>query len=337
MEMHSTLAADKPFIVERPDLVTSDDFALGATLFQPKRDALGTVIVHSATATPSGYYRRYAESLAQHGLRVLTYDYRGIGLSRPRSLRGFRASMSDWALYDAAAAHALIRERFPGEPVATVGHSFGGQLIGLLDAAREDVRGTMLVAAQLGYCGHWAPLDRIKLRFLWHAAVPALTATFGYLPGKAGLGEDLPRGVAEEWARWCTSPHYLMSFYPEARARFASFDKPVLMYSFSDDEIAPPRAVEALLQVFSGAPVEQHDIAPEAFGGQPIGHFGFFKARFERSLWLESVRFFTRLFTDAEAQRSAPVALVQKTRKSAEEQFLEAAEEGVRAALRAYG
>jgi predicted alpha/beta hydrolase len=336
MEMHSTVAADKPFVVERPVLITRDDVTLGATLFQPKQTALGTVIVHSATATPSGFYRRFAEFLAHHGLRVLTYDYRGIGLSRPASLRGFRASMSDWALRDAQAAHALVRAQFPKEPVATVGHSFGGQLIGLLDAARE-VRGTLLVASQLGYYGHWDAFDRLKLGLVWRALVPTLTASFGYLPGQAGLGEDLPRGVAEEWARWCTSPEYLMSFYPEARERFARFDKPVLMYSFRDDEIAPARAVQALIGRLENAQLEHHDIAPEAFGGGPIGHFGFFKSRFEHTLWLEAVRFFTRLFVAAEPRGSWPSTAERVPHETAEEQFLKAAEEGIGVALRAHG
>jgi predicted alpha/beta hydrolase len=330
MRMHSTLAADKPFIVERPALVTQDNFALGASLYQPKGRALGTVIVHSATATPSGYYRRFAEFLAHHGLRVLTYDYRGVGLSRPTSLRGFRASMSEWALYDAAAAHAFVRESFPGEPVATVGHSFGGQLIGLLDEARDDVRGTLLVASQLGYYGHWEGIDRIKLSVVWRALVPALTATLGYLPGKIGLGEDLPRGVAEEWGRWCTSPEYLMAFYPDARQRFAAFDKPILMYNFTDDEVAPRRAVEALARVFVGAELERHEIDPQAFGGQPIGHFGFFKSRFEHSLWLEAVRFFTRLFQQEESARASSVQeATRPPRASAQEQVIEAAEQGI--------
>lgn len=304
MEIHSTATGDETFVVERPALVARDDFALGAALFQPKQEALGTVIVHSATATPSGYYRRFAEFLAHHGLRVLTYDYRGVGLSRPVSLRGFRASMSDWALLDAEAAHALVRAQFPHEPVATVGHSFGGQLIGLLDAA-SDVSGSLLVASQLGYYGHWNAFDRLKLGFVWRALVPTLTASFGYLPGQAGLGEDLPRGVAEEWARWCKSPDYLMSFYPDARQRFAAFDRPLLMYSFRDDEIAPRRAVNALIERFEGAQIEHHDISPDAFGGKPIGHFGFFKQRFEHNLWLEAVSFFTRVFTGSPARLSA--------------------------------
>jgi predicted alpha/beta hydrolase len=290
MQTESSLAADKPFAIEPVDLIARDTFALGASLFLPKGRALGTVIVHGATAVPAGYYRRFAEFLAHHGLRVLTYDYRGVGSSRPRALRGFRASMSDWAKLDAEAAHALVARAFPEQPVATVGHSFGGQLIGLLEAASE-VRGSLLVGAQLGYFGHWDALDRLRLGFVWRALVPTLTASLGYLPGQVGLGEDLPRGVAEEWALWCSSPDYLISHNPEARERFASFDQPLLFYSFTDDKFAPRRAVDALVGSFKSAQLEQRRVDPRDHGGQPIGHFGFFKQRFERSLWLEAVRF----------------------------------------------
>jgi predicted alpha/beta hydrolase len=298
MQTESSLAADKPFTIEQPDLIARDAFALGAALFLPKGRALGTVIVHGATAVPSGYYRRFAEFLAHHGLRVLTYDYRGVGSSRPRALRGFRASMSDWAKLDAEAAHALVQREFPGQPLATVGHSFGGQLIGLLDAAR-DVRGSLLVGSQLGYFGHWDALDRLRLGLIWRALVPTLTASFGYLPGQLGIGEDLPRGVAEEWASWCSSPEYLISHDPDARERFAGFDKPMLFYSFTDDKFAPRRAVDALLASLPRAELQQRRIDPRDFGGQPIGHFGFFKKRFERTLWLEAVRFLSGLLSGA--------------------------------------
>jgi predicted alpha/beta hydrolase len=299
MQTDATHDAAPALSVESLTLVTDDAHALGATLFTPaaarRGDALGTVIVHSATAVPAGFYRRFAEHLAQHGMRVLTYDYRGIGRSRPASLRGFDARMSDWALRDAAAAHALVSSRFPGEPIATVGHSFGGQLIGLLDAA-SDVRGTLLVCSQLGFLGHWPARDRLRLTVIWRLLVPLFTRTLGYLPGWSGIGEDLPLGVAREWASWCTHPEYLMSAYPAARERYAGFDKPLLVYSTTDDAIAPERAVSALLDLFTGAQVEHHRIAPASFDGAPIGHFGFFKPRFSDTLWSEATRFFQRAF-----------------------------------------
>jgi predicted alpha/beta hydrolase len=290
-------ASSSSSCAERIELVASDGYPLGGTLFQPRMQPQGTVIIHSATAVPSGFYRRFGEFLSQQGLRALTYDYRGVGLSRPKSLRGFRASMSDWAMLDAAAAHRFVAERYPGENVASVGHSFGGQLFGLLDSAR-DVRGAILVGAQFGFYGHWqSPLDRLRLRFTWQALVPSFTSVLGYLPGRAGLGEDLPRGVAEEWARWCTSPEYLVSHYPVAAQRFARFDKPLLFYSFSDDDFGPRPAVDALIARFSAAKLEHHHVAPSDHDGAPIGHFGFFKPRFTDTLWSDALKFFRRVLS----------------------------------------
>jgi predicted alpha/beta hydrolase len=280
-------------------LVTADRTVLGATLFEPPARAEATVIVHGATATPQSYYRRFAEFLAASGLRVLTYDYRGVGKSRPETLRGYQATMTEWARKDAARAHAFVRERFGGEPVVLVGHSFGGQLFGLVEDVLES-KGALLVGAQLGYYGSWPLLPRATLGVMWRAVVPSFAALWGYLPGKLGIGEDLPRGVAEEWARWCSHPDYLMSEHDDARTRFARFTSPVRLYSFTDDVYAPERAIRHLVSCFSGADVERVKSSPGDHGGKPIGHFGFFRPRFQDTLWADAANF----LKDAAAGRS---------------------------------
>jgi predicted alpha/beta hydrolase len=265
------------------------------------------VILHGATAAKARFYRPFAEHLAGTGLRVLTYDYRGVGASRPETLRGFRATLTDWARKDARAAHHHVASRFPGEPVGIIGHSFGGQLVGLHDEAHA-ASGALFVGAQLGYFGHWPLVAQPRLAFLWHALVPALTSVFGYLPGKAGLGEDLPRGVAEEWALWCRSPDYLVSHHADAAARFARFDKPLLMMTFEDDDYAPENAVRALTDRLRAARLEHRAIAPGDHGGAPIGHFGFFRPRFRETLWADAAGFFGDVFAGREpARKPKPV------------------------------
>ena len=54
------------------------------------------------------------------------------GYNQPKSLVGFKASMSDWAALDVTAAVAWMRERYKTLPLTYVGHSFGGQALGLL-------------------------------------------------------------------------------------------------------------------------------------------------------------------------------------------------------------
>lgn len=289
--MNREKPAESPLrLGRRLRILAQDAYGLSATLFEPRQPARATVVVNGATAVPASYYARFAEHLASSGYRVLTYDYRGVGASRPLNLRGFEANMSDWAELDARGVLDYVKLAFPAEPLVLVGHSFGGQLLGLLDDAR-DVAGAVLVGAQLGYYGHWPLFGRMKLSFIWNLMLPTLTRTFGYLPGAAGIGEDLPKGVAEQWARWCLSPDYLMSEHPAARRRFARFDKPTLFYSMSDDDFAPEGAVAQLMNALSSAPIEHRRVIPAELGVDAVGHFGFFHPRFTDTLWRE-VRWF---------------------------------------------
>jgi predicted alpha/beta hydrolase len=285
-------------------LTTRDDHRISATWFEPLGRARATVVIHGATAVPQSYYLRFAQHLAASSYRVLTYDYRGIGSSRPSSLRGFRATMTDWALYDARAALEEAQREHPELPLVFVGHSFGGQLLGLLDQAR-DVKGAVLVGAQLGYYGHWPMPERVRLALTWKVLVPTLTRMFGYLPGKAGIGEDLPRGVAEEWARWCSHPEYLISEHPAARSRFARFQRPTLFYSFTDDTFGPEGAVNALVDRLSGAALTHRRLDPRELGEHSVGHFGFFRPRFEDSLWREARWFIDDLVEDRQSFQPA--------------------------------
>lgn len=67
-----------------------DGYTLHGTLFLPSasRSSDIAVVLNSATGVQRRFYGRVATYLAeQHGLAVLTYDYRGIADSRPRNLR----------------------------------------------------------------------------------------------------------------------------------------------------------------------------------------------------------------------------------------------------------
>lgn len=278
------------------EIVTQDGFLLGARLFEPRGPALGAVVIHGATAVKQTYYAPFAAYLAERGMRVLTYDYRGVGASRPGSLRGLSATMTDWAALDARAAHAHALSLSDAN-LAFVGHSFGGQIVGLVDDLKE-AKGAVLVGSQLGYVGHWPnAMDRARIALAFKALVPALTSVLGYWPGSMGLGTDLPAGVAREWARWCTHPDYLMSEHPDATARFSRFDKPLLVYSFTDDDFAPEPAVGRLMDLLPSASVTHLRVAPRDIDRRSIGHFGFFRAALREALWGGAGRFLAALLT----------------------------------------
>jgi len=265
---------------------------LAATVYEPTAAGQDKIVlIAPATAVKRGYYDGYARFLAEQGLRVVTFDYRGIGDSRPASLRGCRASMRDWAEQDLAGVVEWIRRRYTGARLVVVGHSAGGQFVGLAQN-NDRICAMLAVAAQSGYWGYWDSPRKYLMAALWYVLMPALTRLASYFPGKRiGLGEDLPRGVALEWARWCRHPQFIVDAEGRPlRENFRKFRAPIRAYSFADDPYAPRRAVEALLDFYANAPHTLTHVRPSDVGAGAIGHFGFFRDRFRASLWRDSAQ-----------------------------------------------
>jgi len=263
-----------------------DGYPLAATVFGG--DGRDWVVVNSATAVPRSYYARFARFLAGEGWNVVTYDYRGIGGSRPARLRGFRAGMRDWAQQDAAGVFDWVEARSASR-VSMVGHSFGGQALGLLPQA-DRLSAAVLVGAQSGYWRLWDGWRQLPVAALWHVVIPGLSAACGFFPGRLlGMGENSPAGVAREWAEWGRRRGYVTDADGGALgAGFARVRCPLRSYSFSDDTFAPPRAVEALLGFYSSARVERRALTPRDLGVPAFGHWAFFRERFRDPLWNEA-------------------------------------------------
>ena len=60
---------------------------------------------------------------------------------------------------------------------------------------------------------------------------------------------------------------------------------PMLSLSFPDDEMMSARGIRSLHGLYTNAPVAYRRIAPPEVGAKRIGHFGFFRPQFERTLW----------------------------------------------------
>ncbi len=261
-------------------LKADDGTALGATVYGNGEHA---VLVMPATGVPQSYYAKYAAYLAERGFSVLTFDYRGIGRSRNGDLRASTARMRDWALLDAAAAWRFLGDR----PKLVVGHSFGGQALGLLPEPAR-IAAALIVGSQSGYWRNWPPLGRLWMWPATHIGLPAVTKLLGYFPGsRLGFGEDLPPGVAIEWASWCRHPQYLVGALGVHDA-YARVRAPIRAYAITDDAFAPLRPVEALAALYPNARWQTRQLAPRELGVPDIGHFGFFRERFRASLWRES-------------------------------------------------
>ena len=255
--------------------------------YWPAAEPRALVLLHPATGVPQGYYQSFARYLTSMGLSVLTYDYRGIGRSRPPSLRGYAVSMSDWIDHDVPAVTAWAQERFPHLPLLAVGHSIGGHAIALSPSSGV-LRAAVMMASHAG-TSHtikgWA--ERQRVRFIMRVLAPVLVALRGYMPNKRlGFGEDLPGAAMTQWRRWTTLPRY---FFDDpamaAESRMAQLRIPLLVVSFEDDPWANARAVQMLISPLKNARMERWHLDPKDEGMSAVGHMGFFKKRFEQQLW----------------------------------------------------
>nr|WP_218625704.1 alpha/beta fold hydrolase [Bradyrhizobium sp. dw_411] len=272
----------------------ADGYSLGATLFLPRGAKRHAVLINSATAVPRKIYKGFAGYLARRGYAVLTYDYRGTGDSRQRSLvgynqfkplAGFNATMADWATLDATAAVAWMRERYKTLPLNYIGHSFGGQALGLL-ANNTEVSRALLIAAQAGYWKLMATPERYRVYALLNFIGIPLTRSLGYAPGWSGIGEDLPKGVFEQWTRWVMSPRYLFDD-PSLKTlpNFAAYKGALRSLCLSDDPWATRPAVELLCSGFTSTKPDILTITPKDAGATAIGHLGFFRSEHRDTLW----------------------------------------------------
>jgi predicted alpha/beta hydrolase len=270
-----------------------DGYSLGATLFLPRGPKRHAVLINSATAVPRRIYRGFAGYLAGRGCAVLTYDYRGTGGSRqrallsydqPKSLVGFKASMADWAALDVTAAVAWMRQRYQHLPLNYVGHSFGGQALGLIPNNR-DAR-ALLIAAQAGTWKLIASPERYRVYAMLKLLGIPLTRLLGYAPGWGGLAEDLPKDVFLQWAGWVMNDGYLFDD-PTLKAveNFRHYRGSLRALCFSDDAWATRPAVELLCAGFVAARPEILTIAPVQVAATRIGHFGFFRSAHRTTLW----------------------------------------------------
>ncbi|MBY5991928.1 alpha/beta fold hydrolase [Ferrimonas balearica] len=273
----------------------ADGQGLGATFFHPPGEVLGGVLIAPALGVSREYYRHLAGHLAESGYRVLTLDYRGVGESRLTAQRPQQVGLLDWARQDLSAALAALQARLEGLPLFWLGHSCGGQLLGLVPGA-EQLDGAITVGSSVPHWRYYGRRGPAMWGF-WHLAAPLLSLGQRFPAQRTGLARrDLPSGLIRQWARWGRQRDYL--FAPKLGldlSGYQRFDKPMLNYGFADDGYAPPEAVLDLADRFPRAFSETHILSGErleALGG--VGHFGYFDPRHQAGLWQDLTDWLTR-------------------------------------------
>lgn len=271
------------------DVTASDGYVLGGFIWggsDDKSSRRPVVIINPATSVRCRYYFKFAQFLHEHGFIVVAYDYRGIGESRPASLKDFDATYTDWGRLDFEAVLVYVANRFPGQSINVAAHSIGGFLLGLAPS-NYLIRRVFTMGAQYAYWKDFAPSRRLLMVLKWFVFMPIVTRLFGYFPGsRFGWIEDTPKGVVQQWSMFSRSfenPSWKAT--NRFGETFGSLQAPILAMGVTDDEWGTPSAINRLLDHFDNCRKYHLRIPPAAINELAIGHFAFFQRRYEPTLW----------------------------------------------------
>ena len=256
---------------------------LTGTLFEPEEPLGQSLLISSATGMLRKFYAAFSKHFASRGYTVLTFDYWGIGDSggSPEELKKNGCNLIHWGANDQAGAVRFLKSLHPENNLSLVTHSIGGQICGF-NPEHPDIDRILMVASQTGYWGLFRGWHKFKMWWFWHGMIPLLSPLYGYFPARhLGLFENLPREMAYQWSRWGKQPDYMMAFRDD-HYLFESLKMPILSLSFPADPLAPPATVDWLAQQYPNAEVTRVHYTRE--GNHP-GHFGYFRPKFEKTLW----------------------------------------------------
>jgi predicted alpha/beta hydrolase len=265
------------------DIKTEKGYDITAKIFEAEKSAV--LVIASATGVKQGYYKKFSEFISLKGITVITFDYSGIGLSLKQPIKQIKSNVSDWGKNDLEAVIQYARAKYPNAKITILGHSIGGQIIGLAKSS-STVQKVILVCAQSGYWKLWNGFGKVKMWANWHILFPILINVFGYFPSKKFSGmEDLPKNVAKQWSSWGRKKNYLFDEISEQDLYFNEVTAKTTAISIANDHLAPKEAVEYLTNKYINSTIENIHLIPNNYNVKDIGHFGVFREKFQSSLW----------------------------------------------------
>ncbi|TCJ28374.1 alpha/beta fold hydrolase [Nocardioides jejuensis] len=183
----------------------------------------------------SRYYKPLVAAFEEIGWDAIALTRRGFEDKTVTASRRLDWSYMD-EIDDIHDAVAEARTTYPGRPVLLLGHSLGGQLTAGFMMTGGAVDGVITVGGAIPHYRLF-PYAGVHLALMGAVIVPALTATFGYLP-KPAFGGPGARTLMREWASMALTGR---TPFPEGKP----ISVPSLVVSLDNDSLAPYKAVEA--------------------------------------------------------------------------------------------
>ena len=285
-----TSAATPSALVEDLYVPTPDGVNIAITLFHPAAGRSNGIAaqINSSMAPPRQYYRAFSSYLAARGFPVLAYDYRGIGGSifefPPPGVR----TAVDWARIDQTVVADYLAQRFPELAPVLVGHSFGGQILGMTRHAPRWLA-VLLVGTSHGYYAKWPAKRRWKMWLRSFIMAPLLRLAPRKLQQRLEDRMGIPFPLGYEMSIYLRTPYFFTDRNGRPiRPHNDELRAPVRHIIFSDDEVVLPGSDIDIEFFYPNAKKIRDLKTPADYGAERVGHFGFFRRSMPVMAWADA-------------------------------------------------
>ncbi|SHJ98718.1 alpha/beta hydrolase family protein [Epilithonimonas mollis] len=267
------------------DILTEDHYVLSAHIFEPRQNNRRILLINSATGVKQQIYFSFAQFFAEKGFTVITYDYRGIGLSKPNKMRGFPASMRIWGTKDYKALTSYIKTNFPGYHKFCLGHSVGALILGM-NKDSEMFDEFIFVGTQNAFVGNLKLRTKIEAYLGFGIVQPLSTKLLGYFPASwFGLGESLPSGSAFDWRTLILNKKSTNKLLEKSDDFSRNLTQKVFVIRAEDDLWLTEKGVLSLLHnTYPDLKPTYRLIKTSESEKNEIGHINFFRS-YNKKLW----------------------------------------------------
>lgn len=243
---------------KKQSIRTKDGVVLQSKVFEPEQTNHSVIVIGPSGWVNQDFYEDFARFLKDHHYTVITFDFRGTGLSR----NGYtsRLDWRKWGLFDLDAVILWTKNQYLRHEIIYVGHQISGEIIGLAKAS-QFIHRIILINSGLSSWQWWPYFERRWIGIF-------------------------------KWVTYLRYNRSIMEGFKEKNS--LQFKGTLLSFSFTDDWLVSQKSVAALLYYFKNAHIEWYHLAPVEIGVRRVRHLGFFRPKVGLSLWARVVEWIER-------------------------------------------
>ncbi|KFF13355.1 alpha/beta hydrolase [Chryseobacterium soli] len=271
--------------MEKLIITTRDHISLAAHIFEPEQSNSKLLLINSATGVKQQVYFSFANYFSEKGFTVITYDYQGIGLSKPKHMKGFDASMRIWGSVDYKALTDYIKIKFPEYKKYCLGHSVGALILGM-NKDSDLFKEFIFVGTQNAFVGNLKLRTKVEAYLGFGIAQPLTTGLLGYFPAHwFGLGESLPKNCAYDWRTLILNRKSTNRLLEKIDDYSKNLTQKVFVIRAEDDIWLTEKGVKSLLNdTYPNLRPTYRLVETSESSKKEIGHVNFFRS-YNKNLW----------------------------------------------------